>query len=90
MAIVSLIPFSINGYLNVIHNCIINFKTITKSIWESKIKCMRVAIVNVARTPFGHYGGSLREIDFYGLGAISIREVLKRFNLKPQIVDEVL
>jgi len=73
--------------LNLIHNCIINFKTITKLIWEGKVKYTRVAIVNVARTPFGFYDGSLREINFYGLGVISIREVLKRFTLKIQVVD---
>ena len=48
-----------------------------------------VVIVSAVRTPFGRYGGSLRDIDFYDLGAIPMKEVLKRVNLEPGIVDEV-
>jgi acetyl-CoA C-acetyltransferase len=48
-----------------------------------------VVIVSAVRTPFGRFGGSLRDIDYYELGAIPMREVLKRVNLKPEMVDEV-
>lgn len=50
-----------------------------------------VVIVSAVRTPFGRYGGSLRDIDYYDLGAIPMKEVLKRVNLDPAsgIVDEV-
>ena len=50
-----------------------------------------VVIVSAARTPFGRYGGSLRDIDYYDLGAIPMKEVLDRVNLKAEsgIVDEV-
>ena len=50
-----------------------------------------VVIVSAARTPFGRYGGSLQDIDFYDLGAIPMKEVLKRVNLEPKsgIVGEV-
>jgi len=50
-----------------------------------------VVIVSAVRTPFGRYGGSLRDIDYYDLGAIPMREVLKRVNLDPAsgVVDEV-
>jgi len=48
-----------------------------------------VVIVSAVRTPFGRYGGSLKDIDFYDLGAIPMKEVLKRINLEPGIVDEV-
>ena len=48
-----------------------------------------VVIVSTVRTPFGRYGGSLRDIDYYDLGAIPMKEVLKRVNLEPEIVDEV-
>ena len=48
-----------------------------------------VVIVSAVRTPFGRYGGSLSDIDYYELGAIPMREVLKRVNLEPSIVDEV-
>ncbi len=46
-------------------------------------------IVSACRTPFGRYGGSLRDIDYYDLGAIPMKEVLQRVNLEPSIVDEV-
>jgi len=46
-------------------------------------------IVSAVRVPFGRYGGSMRDIDYYDLGAIPMREVLKRVNLEPSVVDEV-
>ena len=48
-----------------------------------------IVIVSAVRTPFGRYGGSLREFDYFDLGAIPMREVLNMVNLKPKIVDEV-
>lgn len=50
-----------------------------------------IVIVGAVRTPFGRYGGSLRDIDYYDLGAIPMVEVLKRINMEPGsgIVDEV-
>ena len=48
-----------------------------------------VVIVSAVRTPFGRFGGSLRDFDYYELGAVPMREVLKRVNADPKIVDEV-
>lgn len=48
-----------------------------------------VVIVSAVRTPFGRYGGSLRDFDYYELGAIPMREVLKRVNVAPDVIDEV-
>ncbi|MCX7912305.1 MAG: thiolase family protein [Dehalococcoidales bacterium] len=48
-----------------------------------------VVIVAAARTPFGRFGGSLRDIDYYELGAIPMREVVKRAGIKPGEVNEV-
>jgi acetyl-CoA C-acetyltransferase len=48
-----------------------------------------VVIVSAVRTPFGRYGGSLRDFDYYELGAIPMREVLGRVNVAPDKVDEV-
>jgi acetyl-CoA C-acetyltransferase len=48
-----------------------------------------VVIVAAARTPFGRFGGSLRDIDYYELGAIPMREVVKRAGVKPSVVNEV-
>lgn len=48
-----------------------------------------VVIVSACRTPFGRYGGALKDIDYYDLGAIPMKEVLRKVNLSPDIVDEV-
>ncbi len=48
-----------------------------------------VVIVAAARTPFGRFGGSLAGIDYYELGAIPMREVIKRSGVKPEVVKEV-
>lgn len=48
-----------------------------------------IIIVGAIRTPFGRYGGSLREFDYFDLGAIPMRGVLSRVNVDPQVVDEV-
>lgn len=48
-----------------------------------------IVIVSAVRTPFGRYGGSLKDFDYFDLGAIPMREVLKRVNLEPKVVNEV-
>lgn len=48
-----------------------------------------VVIVSAVRTPFGKYGGALKDIDYYDLGAIPMRELLKRVKLSPEVVGEV-
>ena len=48
-----------------------------------------IVIVSAARTPFGRYGGSLREFDYFDLGAAPMHEALKRVNIEPNTVDEV-
>lgn len=48
-----------------------------------------VVIVSAVRTPFGRYGGSLRDIDYYDLGAIPMKEVVSRVKVSPEVVDEV-
>jgi len=46
-------------------------------------------IVGAVRTPFGRYGGSLKDIDYYDLGALPMKEVVKRARIEPSVVDEV-
>ncbi|MEW5912435.1 MAG: thiolase family protein [Thermodesulfobacteriota bacterium] len=48
-----------------------------------------IVIVSAARTPFGRYGGSLKGLDYFDLGAIPMAEVLKRVNLPPETVEQV-
>ena len=49
-----------------------------------------VYIVNCCRTPVGSFGGSLKDVPAAELGAITVREALKRANVAPETVDEVL
>lgn len=48
-----------------------------------------IVIVNAVRTPFGRYCGSLREYDYFDLGALPMKEVLARVNVPGDQVDEV-
>jgi acetyl-CoA C-acetyltransferase len=48
-----------------------------------------IVMVSAARTPFGRYGGALKDFDYFDLGAIPMREVLRRVTLDPKVVQEV-
>jgi acetyl-CoA C-acetyltransferase len=47
-------------------------------------------IVGAARTPIGKYGGTLKDIPAADLGAIAVKEALKRAGVVPEAVDEVV
>ena len=47
-------------------------------------------IVSGARTAVGNFGGSLKDVPLVKLGAIVIREVLKKAGLRPRIGREIL
>ena len=49
-----------------------------------------VYIVNCCRTPVGSFGGSLKDVPAAELGAITVKEALKRAGVAPENVDEVL
>lgn len=49
-----------------------------------------VVIVSAARTPIGSFGGSLKDVPAVKLGALVIREVLKKIAAKPVVKKEVL
>ncbi len=49
-----------------------------------------VVIVSAARTPVGSFLGSLSSIKGPELGAIAIKEAVKRANLKPEDISEVI
>lgn len=48
-----------------------------------------VIVASAVRTPFGRYGGALKDIDYYDLGAIPMREVVNRAGVRPDTVGEV-
>ena len=48
-----------------------------------------IVIVSAVRTPFGRYCGSLKEYDYFDLGALPMKEVLARVHVAGDQVDEV-
>jgi len=50
----------------------------------------RVAIVSAARTPIGTFGGALKDTPVTDLGALVIKEVIRRAGLRPEQIDEVI
>ncbi|MGN0709072.1 MAG: acetyl-CoA C-acyltransferase, partial [Anaerovoracaceae bacterium] len=48
-----------------------------------------VVIVGAARTAIGKFGGSLKDVPARKLGAVCIKEAIKRAGLKPEDVEEV-
>ena len=49
-----------------------------------------VVIASAARTPIGKFGGALKSIPTRKLGAIAIKEAVKRAGIKGEDVDEVI
>lgn len=49
-----------------------------------------VVIVGFARTPIGGYGGSLKNIPVYRLGGLVLQEAVKRANVEPHMVEDVI
>jgi len=49
-----------------------------------------IVIVSAARTPVGKFQGTLSDLSATQLGAIAVREAVKRANLDPSVVDECI
>jgi len=47
-------------------------------------------IISAVRTPVGRYMGALKDVPAYDLGSLVLNEVVKRVNLEPAQVDEVI
>ncbi len=50
----------------------------------------KVVILSGVRTPIGAYGGTMKSIPVYELGALVLGEVVKRAGIDPGLVDEVV
>lgn len=46
-------------------------------------------IISGVRTPFGRFGGTMRDMNIIDLGAVAMKEAIKRAGLKPEQIDEV-
>ena len=49
-----------------------------------------IVAVCAVRTPMGRFGGTLKDVASYDLGAAVVRESLKRTGIKPDEVDDVI
>jgi len=49
-----------------------------------------IIIASGVRSPIGSYGGSLRNIPVYRLASIVMNEAIKRVNIDPALVDDVI
>jgi len=49
-----------------------------------------VVIVSVCRTAMGRFGGTLKDMAAYDIGAVAVKEALARANLKGEQLDDVL
>lgn len=49
-----------------------------------------VVIASAARTPIGTFGGSFKTVSAVDLGVTAAKEALKRANIKPEMVEEVI
>jgi acetyl-CoA C-acetyltransferase len=50
----------------------------------------QIVVVALARTAIGSFGGSLRGIPAYDLGAVAIREAVTRAKISPEMLDQVV
>lgn len=49
-----------------------------------------VVIIDGARTPIGRFGGSLKDLVVWQMGAMAIKGILARTGIDPELVDEVI
>ncbi len=49
-----------------------------------------IVAISAVRTPMGKFGGSLKDVPVYELGALVIKEALNRAGIKGEDVDEVI
>lgn len=49
-----------------------------------------IVCISACRTPMGRFGGTLKNMAAYDIGAAAVRESVKRAGLKPEDIDEVI
>ncbi|MFA6571135.1 MAG: thiolase family protein [Bacteroidota bacterium] len=54
------------------------------------MKLNDIVVISAVRTPMGSFGGSLKDIPSFDLGAVSIREAVKRSTINPEQISEVI
>jgi len=49
-----------------------------------------IVAISAVRTPMGSFGGTLKDIASYDIGAVSVKEAIKRAKINPEQIDEVI
>jgi len=49
-----------------------------------------IVAISACRTPMGRFGGTLKTVAAYDLGAVAVKEALKRANLSGEQIDDVI
>lgn len=49
-----------------------------------------IVAISACRTPMGRFGGTLKSVAAYDLGAVAVKEALKRANLSGDQIDDVI
>ncbi|MDR4476218.1 MAG: thiolase family protein [Nitrospira sp.] len=50
----------------------------------------QVVVTAGARTPIGNFGGALKDVTPQSMGAFAVREVIRRAQVDPHLIDEVI
>ena len=77
------------GIVNERVSCFINILSCYVIERENKIMG-EIVIASACRTAIGTFGGTLKDVPAAELGAIVVKEAVKRAGIKPEMVDEVI
>ena len=54
------------------------------------IKEKNIVITSALRTPIGTFNGALKDMEAHDLGSIVIKEIIKKSNLKPNDIHDLI
>src|SRR3990172_12814931 len=49
-----------------------------------------IVVTDAVRIPIGKFGGALKDLEVYQLGALAIKALLERSKIDPDLIDEVV
>ncbi len=49
-----------------------------------------IVVISAVRTPMGKFGGTLKDIPSYDLGAVAVKEAINRASITSDQVDDVI
>lgn len=76
--------------INIVSKAVLAYERTAKTEQQEDIKMKEVVVVSGVRLPVGSYGGSLKDITAIDMGAMVVKEAVKRAGIQPSDVDEVV